>query len=162
MLFIAELRSASYSSSLYECVRLPSVLDWEADLRSVSKGILSRPQCVFHCSTASCWPHIPSLLTSDKRRCRGFSLAVRHSPHLCHFWRSQQTRSSFYMHLSQYTKPHLTRHTKLRLRDPRRWARGGCKHQPKSACFFLESPVAYLSFKEAKKNIASLTVSFKL
>lgn len=39
---------------------------------------------------------------------------------------------------------------------------GGCKHQPKSACFFLESPVAYLSFKEAKKNIASLTVSFKL
>lgn len=135
---------------------------WEADLRSVSKGILSRPQCVFHCSTASCWPHIPSLLTSDKRRCRGFSIAVRHSPHLCHFWRSQQTRSSFYMHLSQkHNGASDTTHKALLMR-PSALSTGGVKHQPKSACFFLESHVAYLSFKEAKKNMASLTVSFKL
>ncbi len=161
MLFIADLRSASYSSSLYECVRLPSVLDWEADLRSVSKGILSRPQCVFHCSTSSCWPHIPSLLTSDKRRCRGFSLAVRHSPHLCHFWRSQQTRSSFTC-ISHNTQSRIWHDTQSFAYETLGAEHGGCKHQPKSACFFLESPVAYLSFKEAKKNIASLTVSFKL
>lgn len=88
------------------------------DLRSVSIGILSWPQCAFHCSTALRWPHIPSLLTSDKRRCRGFS------PHLCHFWRSQQTRSSFYMHPSQYTKPHDTTHKAL-LTRPSALSTGG-------------------------------------
>lgn len=39
---------------------------------------------------------------------------------------------------------------------------GGCKHQPKSDCFFLESLVVYLSYQLTKKNIASLTVHFKL
>ncbi len=154
--------SLLYSSSLHECVRLPTVLDCE---RLISDQYLR----------ASCPDHNVS-----------FTAAQHHADptsRLC--WQVTKEGAEVFLSLldilpfSAISEGHnkqeapftcISHNTQWRIwHDTQSFAyetlgteHSGCKHQPKSAWFFLESRVAYLSFKEAKKNIASLTVSFKL